>query len=75
VWTGVGAWGDFERAKEIASEEGRTLIDIRSSPFTYCGCGELFDFTKKLLNAPLLAAGMDEASWRGLDARCQDDLS
>ena len=25
-------------------------------------------FTKKLLNAPLLAAGMDEASWHG--ARC-----
>jgi hydrophobic/amphiphilic exporter-1 (mainly G- bacteria), HAE1 family len=32
-------------------------------------------FTKKVLNAPLLAAGMDEPSWRGLDARCQDDLS
>jgi hypothetical protein len=46
VWTGVGSWGDFERAKEIAAEEGRTLIDLQRSPFTYCGCGELFDFTE-----------------------------
>ncbi len=46
VWTGAGAWGDFERAKEIACEEGRALIDVRSSPFTYCACGELFDFTE-----------------------------
>jgi hypothetical protein len=42
----VGSWGDFESAKEIAVEEGRMLIDLQRSPFTYCGCGELFDFTE-----------------------------
>jgi hypothetical protein len=46
VWTGVGSWGDFERAKEIASQEGRTLIDVRVSPFSYCSCGELMDLTE-----------------------------
>jgi hypothetical protein len=46
VWTGVGSWGDFERAKEVAVQEGRTFIDLRSSPFTYCGCGEPLDFTE-----------------------------
>jgi hypothetical protein len=46
VWTGVGAWGDFERAKEIAAQEGRAFVDACSSPFTYCGCGEPLDFTE-----------------------------
>jgi hypothetical protein len=46
VWTGVGSWGDFERAIDHAKRENRAFIDSRMTPFTYCLCGEFLDFSQ-----------------------------
>lgn len=59
---------------QFAPEEGGICSPILVPIIHSCPV-QVIDFTKKVLNAPLLAAGMDEPSWRGLDARCQDELS
>jgi hypothetical protein len=42
LWTGSG---DRTKADREASALCATLVDTSINPFSYCGCGELLDFS------------------------------